>query len=450
MRRVLLVAFVVAAVGSRARAADITDVASSFDEGNVFDFRLRLRYDHTETRAQIKRELEGLPNQTRIQTFKDLLYEQTRDTVTLRAEVGIYHDLMLHVELPIVVGENARYSYDQSASNCLFPSPNVQANCVNAANSTTIADGIVPVSGFDATTGMGTSGALLFRGANRGAQAGTFADGLDTVNLGLTWAPLAQHRDDTRPTWTITVEGRISVGNLKQFDRAHPLDNHAVSDGTHKFVVRTDISRRFRYFEPYWGLWYLLPIPRDSSLFKDYGDGQKTKNPQMQGGTLAGVELIPLDMKKRGFKLAIDLRGRVEAHFTGRGYSEAWELWAGSDALKCDPAFNPACSLKNPYQGQPFTGLTTIDNYSTLGADIALSAQISPYFHLRAGFDYTRDQAHLISGDDIGNPSTSSGRVMFPQEFNPAYRPVIDLPGRRYFIDNVNSYNAYVWAQGMF
>ena len=38
-------------------AVDLTDVASSFDENNKFDFRFRARYDHVEKRASIKREM---------------------------------------------------------------------------------------------------------------------------------------------------------------------------------------------------------------------------------------------------------------------------------------------------------------------------------------------------------------------------------------------------------
>src|SRR5690349_8412207 len=67
-------------------AVDLTDVASSFDDGNKFDFRFRVRYDHTEKRAQIKRELE-MAGQETIQAFKDLAYQSHRDSVTLRAEM---------------------------------------------------------------------------------------------------------------------------------------------------------------------------------------------------------------------------------------------------------------------------------------------------------------------------------------------------------------------------
>jgi len=87
MRRawaVVLVAVAGTAAPGRARAADLTNVASSFDEDNPFDFRFRVRFDHTEKRGQIKREFEGLtPTQARILTLRDLVYAQSRDTPLL-------------------------------------------------------------------------------------------------------------------------------------------------------------------------------------------------------------------------------------------------------------------------------------------------------------------------------------------------------------------------------
>jgi hypothetical protein len=442
------------------RAADITDVATAFDEGNPFDFRFRVRYDHTEKRAQIKRELEGLSaSQDRLLIFKDLLYQQHRDTLTMRAEAGLFQDLMVHFELPIIISEVEDYKLDQSeGNNCIYP-PAANPNCVNKSNSTTIADGIVPPNGFDAQhMGAGFTGAdtMIFRGVQRGANGGSGADAFDTLNVGLTWAPLNQRRDDTKPTWIVGIEGQFSVGNIKAFNRIRPDANHAVSEGIHRLIAHTAISHKFRYFDPYIGLWYMYPIARDSSLFQDYGPAQKQKNPMQQGGTRFGFEAIVFERPEENHRIAFDFRGRLEAHFNGKGYSEAWELIAASPALRCDASvadFNPACDpsqATNKYQGQPYTGITTIENYATLGADAALTAQVGRYVHFRFGFDYSHDSSHLITNEDIGTPSTASGRVTMPQEFNPAYRAVVDQPGRRLRVDNVDVYNAYIWLQIMF
>lgn len=451
---IYIMAALVAGAGSGiAHAADITDVASSFDAGNVFDFRLRARYDHTEQRAQIKRELEQ-PGLTSVGLFKDLAYKQHRDALTLRSEIGLYHDLMLYAELPVILSQQEEYDYDQSAGgSCVYP-PAADPNCVNASNSTTINDGIVPAGGYDAQhNGVALGGSRVFRGAQRGAVGGSGADALDTINLGLTWAALSQARDDTKPTWTISFESQISVGTIMKFDRAAPEANHGVSEGVHRLIFSTALSRRYRFVEPYWSLWYMLPIARSDSLFVDYGPAQKDKNPQMQGGTVFGVELVPIERPAKQYRLTIDLRGRVEAHFQGRGYSQAWELLAGASQLACNPSLNPACDpsqTKNPYQNAPFTGITTIENYASLGADLGIVGQIGPHVRVRTGLIYSHDQSHLITGDDIGTPMNPTGRVVQASEFNPAYRPIIDQVGRRYKVDNVNVYDFYLWAQMMF
>lgn len=461
MRRawaVVLVAVAGAAIAGHARAAEITDVASAFDEDNPFDFRFRVTYDHFEKRGQIKRELEGLsPTQQSIALLKDLTYAEHRDTLSLRAEVGLFQDLMFHIELPVWLDESEEYGFDQSAgSGCRFP-PDSMPNCVNAGNSSTVADGIVPAMGYDAQhDGAALMGSMLFRGVRRGAVGGSGLDAFDTLNFGLTWAPVNQKRDDTKPTWVLAFEPQISIGNIKAFDRARPNANHAVSEGIHRLYARTAISHRWRWVDPYMGFWYMYPIARSDSLFRDYGPSQKVKNSMQQGGTVFGVELVPFERPRDGHKIWIDVRGRLDGHFAGRGYSEAWELIASSPALACDMTqamYNPACNTAattNPYQGQPYTGITTIENYASLGADIAMGVQVGQHARFRTSFEYTHDQSHFITGEDIGVPTTASGRVMNPNEFNPAYRPVVDQVGRRYKVDNMDSFNFTVYGQIQF
>ncbi|HEX9101787.1 MAG TPA: hypothetical protein VF997_06270, partial [Polyangia bacterium] len=384
MRRawaVLLVAVVAQTAPRVARAADVTDVASAFDEDNPFDFRFRVRYDHTEKRGQIKRELEGLsPTQESIAVMRDLVYAQTRDALTLRAEVGLFQDLMLHAELPIILGQQQTYGFDQSAGSACRFAPDPMPDCVNAMNSTTVRDGLV-----DAPA-MGTQ---VFKGANRGASGGSGADAFDTFNFGLTWAPVSQKRDDTKPTWILAFEPQVSIGSIMAYDRMRPTVNHGVSEGVHRLFFRTAISHRWQWIEPYMAFWYMYPIARGDSLFKDYGPSQSLKNPMQQGGTIFGAELVPFERPKDGHKIFIDLRGRLEGHFNGRGYSEAWELLASTSQLACDmaqAAYNPACNpslTTNPYQGQPYTGITTIENYATLGADIGLGVQVGQHARFR-------------------------------------------------------------------
>jgi hypothetical protein len=138
-------------------------------------------------------------------------------------------------------------------------------------------------------------------------------------------------------------------------------------------------------------------------------------------------------------------------------------MFASSPALDCKVSDNPSCDstqTQNKYQGQPYTGLTLIENYATLGADLGLVVQAGKYARFRLNFDYTTDQSHFITIDDVGrafDPGKGNGcdvpvsnRVSRPCEFNPAYRPVINEVGRRYKVDSVNVFNLGVWGQVMF
>ncbi len=434
--------------------AEPTDLASSFQPTKRFDLRISIGYQHREVRGQLKREVNAaVPDQATSLVFRDLSFARTRDELVVRAELGVFRDLMFHVELPIVLGDHADLSFDRSASPCTLP-PTPGATCIASENSSTVSDGIAPASGYDATAGgAALNDPTVFRGVRRGASGGSGADALDTLNFALTWAPMSQRQDPTKPTWVIAIEPRLSIGTIRAFDRMAPDANKGVSDGVHRIHFRTAVSRRVGRFEPYFSLFYALPIARSGSAFVDYGSSQKTKDPQHHAGGFFGTEIIAYEKGRPDWRVAIDLRGRLEGHFAGLGYSDAWEMFASSPALRCDAVANPACdstATQNPYQSKPFTGVTSIAGYATVGVEVAIDAILTRWLHLRAGFAYARDQSHLITGDDVGKPSIEGGRVSQPAEFNPAYRPVIDQAGRRYLVDNVDTFDARVTAQARF
>ena len=445
--RLLSILALLAATTSVARAADITDIATAFDETNRFDFRLRTEYSHESDRAAIKREVEGQPGQTGQVIQKDLRYAYERDTLTLHTEFGIWHDLMLHVELPIILRETESLSFDKGVV-CAAAGPN--------CNSSTVNDGIA--TPYDAQRGgVVATPPTLFRGAERGAVGGSGADALDTLNFGLAWAPFNQKRDHSKPTWLLDFESQISIGNIKRFER-YSNTEHGVSEGIHRLFFRTYVSKRFHRIEPYMGLWYMLPIARSGSLFVDYGRAQDNKHPQQRAGSVFGGEFTAYENVKRNIRIGLDANLRVEAHFSGLGYSQIWEMLASSPALACNAASqNPACDPNQNANVSPkyndtngFTGITYIDSYATVGTGVAATAQITRFLHMKLGFDYKHDEGHLITGDDIGKPSNGETRVSSPSDYNPAYRPIIDQPGRRYLAEDINVYTTYLWAQLMF
>jgi len=134
----------------------------------------------------------------------DLVYRRSRDVMQLRGEAGLFKDLSLFTVLSFVLADQRSLDFDQG-NNCASQ-PN---GCVDATNSTTLRDGILP--------GYGTQlpSTTVFRGPTR--------RGFEYWGLGANWAVFNQARDDTKPTWILHFETRLSLAEDMRFEsgRAH-------------------------------------------------------------------------------------------------------------------------------------------------------------------------------------------------------------------------------------
>ena len=156
--------------------------------------------------------------------------------------------------------------------------------------------------------------------------------GFGYLGVGITWAAFNQFRDDTKPTWTLNFDALLDVFKDKRFDAANPVGNTAVGLGYHQFVWSTYVSKRFRYFDPYFGAWYNLPVRTNGSPFQKYSDTQTSVNPQQRAGVVIGVEQIAWENPVANQRVTIEARVRAEQHFFGRSHSELWEPLSGSSA----------------------------------------------------------------------------------------------------------------------
>jgi hypothetical protein len=478
-----------------ASAAELTDLASSFEKDKPFGFKLGVSYEFSYKTAAIDRESEpflqsptvaknvlqhfGIPaggTLQRTETVPDLLYTQRKQTMSIDLAIGLFQDLQLGISLPLVLRDERQYDLDPNAgfNQCATG----DWTCV-AASSSTYLDGIYPIQPADQTA----SGSTIFRPPVRG---GSGMNMLDTINLSLMGAPVSQRRDPTKPTWTIGFEAQVSIGTIMAYDNTgayldanqpsqaaliaasnalHPGNPqqgwNGVSDGLHRFIFHTALSHKFRYVDPYFGLWYMYPLPRTYSTdgspwTTNYGFAQTLPSPQQQAGAIFGFEATPLENMGKGHALKLDFRAGLQFHFEGRGYSEAWELLASSNALICDDAtplppsftftdpnsrpgtngavtqgyFNPACRTPTPtnpatpdpaagwsaprlpdnaagtaYYQQPYNGVTLIENYLTFNAELGVVVELFHHARLRLSAKYLRDQGHIITLDDAGTTS---------------------------------------------
>lgn len=464
-----------------AAAVEGTDIATALDEDNPFDLFLGIRYAFEARRAAIKREMSGAVLEDTpadaIPVVRDLLFSENRHTITPHVEIGIFHDLQLNVALPIIVNLTRSYELDQSADPCVFPGSNEPATCIDRTNSSTLIDKLLPDGasgqlGYDADdprTNFDLNSKTVFRSGGR--------KGLDQVNFGIAWAPMNQKRDDTKPTWVLQAEFRISIGKLMKFNRFDPGKEDGVSRGVHEFFAQTGVSKRTRWAEPFVFFWWLAPIgvrgdkPRDTdgSLFwKINGLGQASSHPQQRAGTNFGFEAIIYDKPESNERINLELGGRLEATFNGHGYSEMWEPFAYAGDVNDNPTgplvidLDPLSTTDSPAS---HPGVSYIENYMTFGARAGLNAQVGKNVKFGAAFDIARDQTHAISFTDAGNelPACGNGKsppncetpddnVVTPGtvEVDPLHVQLIDAVGRRYLVDETTVFSVTVSGTIMF
>lgn len=414
-------------------AGPASEVASAFDDGDSIDIHLSLGYGFELARAAIQRERAGLPGTAEtdpVPVLDDLVFAGARHTLTPRLAIGIFPDFSLYAALPVVLSQTGDLSLDQID----------QINQVDATSSSTVMDGLLPETGFDAATGGDISGNTIFRGARR--------SGLDQVHLGVAWALMSQERDDTKPIWKLGAEARLAVGDVMQLDRAAPGSNTAVGRGISEVKVWTSIARRMGRAEPFVELWWLAPLATaDDSPYADLGFGQTRSPSQQQAGVHMGIETTLVDEPGSGRRIALSLAGRLDAHFEGRAHSPMWEVFqyagtagmGGPLVLDRDPATEGVQELTHP-------GVSNVENYLGAGGSLGLDIRLGAYVHLGAAFELMAAQGHYISFADAGidlptcsdtvttGCETERNDLVNPntQEVNPAYVPLVDQVGQRY------------------
>ncbi len=477
-------------VGFDAEAAEVTRVASSFEDDNVFDVHFGVAYDYNFKRAAILREWNsGRAGDDQNRLVKDLIYKQQRHTLKPTVEFGLFHDLGLYFELPIVLADSRSYEFDQRADDCVFGSPdgNPAANCVNKGNSTTLRDEIVPNSGFDATSPSspytqfaGPDSELIFQGPVR--------RGLDQLHLGLKYAILNQDKRSHMPTWIVAFESRLAVGRAMTFSRdiqnREPDGNGRVGRRIHELGVWTALSRRYRFLDPFFTAHWRQSLRASGSKFQDFSSegSQSSVLPQSTAGVSVGTEIVPWERKAKNLKVAVVLAGSSTLHYGGRGYSEIWELLADSPALAgsyapstqrtdpdgspqeggfCDRAAALDFAANNPGDPgyldvgdgscQKFEGVTDLQDYATFGFNGGVNFTLGKIVRVGLGVNMSTDTRHFVTAANRGNANRSGSGGINPDEVeagtsevNPVRRDVVDNVGRRYAVDDVFDMHAYL------
>ena len=456
-------ALVIAGSGHHdAWAGPYSEVASSFDPEDGFDLHLSVDYRLDVRRSAIAREDVGRPGAGRdegVPVVHDLIFAGTRHTVVPRLELGLFRDVSFAAALPYVLADERTLELDQRDTPCDFDG--ADATCVNRTTSTTFVDGILTGTGFDGQNGgagFDTDDPTVFRGPTR--------RGVDQVHLGLTYAPMNQARDATKPTWKLGAEARIAVGKIATISAADLDGSTGVGRGIHEIRLWTSMARRMGWAEPYVEVWWQAPLAvKDGSPFTDPGFGARSTMPQQQGGMVFGFEGYAVDQGDEGARLSLEVAARVETHFEGRAYTEMWEVFAlAGDAAGTGPMILDADPTTGGVQALDHPGVTNVENYVEMGGRFAARIAVGQRFRLAAAFELTAENEHVITFTDAGidlpectgaaNPSceVTDDELVTPatDEVNPLHVPATDLIGHRYRSGDVLNYVVGVNMQILF
>jgi hypothetical protein len=440
--------------------SEVTSVADAFDKDDPFDLNLVLGFTQSWKHAAIRRETQlnqpGLATGNFIPATENIAsYSASMSTLLVGADVGIYRDLALIVRLPIIL------SWSQSMGDL---------NGSTAQTPYTLAD---PIGGMLFT--------VPFTSPTR--------SGIDYISGGLDWAIYNQQRDETKPTWIIGLEGRLPVGTPLHACNANPPAGHAqcpdpsngvaftpasasrdpgISRGMYSIVGKTIWSRRFGYVEPYSGFWVQADFPTSDSDFGKWNpQNNLERTPPLQGSFGLGLEVIPYEHREEFQRLSADFRLKGTYRSPGRDYSELFDALGSSQGQ--------SLRLPNPAQytagGGPngsvadtsaekvfFSGITEGQAYGSFTLSGGATWQAGEYIKFSVGTAVTYAQPHLVTAADTCNPSTSTNATAGPCRGvfqgasvqgvpNPDHRDSIDLPGRRFSVDDTTVID--LWVQGI-
>ncbi|MFZ9887526.1 MAG: hypothetical protein ACO3JL_08490 [Myxococcota bacterium] len=418
-----------------ALAAQVTDVADAVEVDDPFDAHVGVTFEFMRHSALITREntqvsVKDTTGTARNLDVRELDYERYRTRVRPRLEVGLFHDVAVFLDWPIVLWDQQSTRFTSGTNNTnstitrdMLSSPTVEGwnqTCGNGLN------------GVDANECYGTPAGGYTDWTRLDRDTGAYQSvraGFDYPELGLRWSPVNNERDPSKPT--ITLQADYNLGFLPlppanptppervpTGDAATASDPGAVARGLHEFHFQVAMSKRWQLLDPFFVVDYWLPFAASDAVGGLF--------PRHRGGFLLGMEIVPHENLALSQRFAVQLSGLVQYHSEGRDYSEI------SDLL-----------------GE----LTYTDNFMRAGVNAGLYFQPMEfgYFQLTGSAHY--DSPHLLTTEKIGTdndaPGTAGAGVVNLDvrdangqplgtadiERNPYFNPAMDTPGRRFKVD---------------
>ena len=403
--------------------AEVTRVATAFEAKNPFDLNLDVGFLRTWRQGNIIRE-NHQPNASGTNVIADVVelhYSEMTNQLPMRAAVGLYHDLELHVSTSVVFSDQKSWSY---------------------ASGTTDATSTIFNNVIDKRCTPGITCAPLSSAQPIFAVPGSsYRAGLGDFVLGVSWAPMNDQKDDTKPKWVVSFDYQIPTAAVDDpSQRTTASATGGVGDKVHRFNLSTALSKRLGAIEPYVKFSYSLPTQAPGfwnncntggaplAYPENCGTGPWTPKetgikPQHLAGVLFGAEFFPYDAPEKHQRVGIDIQLGGTWVSEGRTYNEL------SDAL-----------------GK----LLYTEEYLTLGGQVGVYARAADAVQLRLNASLYHDTEHFLTSEPFGKdldgkcPGTSGGCVNLDNssnEISPSFDFRYDTPGRRFRISQVTVFS---------
>ncbi len=301
MRKFILFFLAVIFVVTNLFSAEVTDVASSFDYENPFDFNLDVYYNNSYEFMSLKREYNNMQNAPyadgsgnyyttegrRVETEEysgnsSVYYQRELD---MTAEFGLYHDLSLSFNLPIILTRD--YSLDLKSVG----------TDGNPLNDSLAGQGFFPYS----------------------KSLNYTHKGVGDLSVGLQWAPYNQARHQDAFSWLLGFKVTFPSSNVatpKGMNTYDTTTHHStmtgktgdVGGGQFLLEFRSAVAKRYEVSEPYFQFAFTLPVNASKSIVQDVRYQYKINT---------GAEFITWDDKDNHRKIAI--RTDIEMLYSSKG-----------------------------------------------------------------------------------------------------------------------------------
>jgi hypothetical protein len=412
----VITAFTLLSPAAPAAAAELTRVISSGEPDHAFGLDLSLRWDRTQKRASITREYMDVTGGSAtpfgdLKELQQLRYTETSNVIVPRVVFGLWEDLQLQFELPYYLSQETTWRRaagvgvpalpDTISGNMLDPDGNRYASGTHP---------LFPVDGSQ----------TVFHGSATG-----------DLKVGLSWAPFAQKRDDTKPTWVVGLE--LTLPTAKLYDPVLDRNQYwespysvaaktgPVGQKVWRYTFQTAMSRHLGPIDPYLKASLTLmqkssstysncdhaadlvtpPVAGADPQLKAGADVACAANPDRWGAKLPklasltfGTELVPYEEAATNQKIALDLRVTADYTSASRWYNELTD--ATGKLLATEASMT-------------FTGR------------VGVIFRASEYVSVQAAGSLGWVTPHYLTGEDLSSAAA-----------NPNFDWRYDAPGRRF------------------